>query len=110
MYDNDIELITTLSDLIREVDGSHSLGAAALAEALVERGVTLEGFGARRYAAATELEGGTVLPISGIFDTLGEAERDLAVLLGDDYYRDRRPLIAAATETIWRRVEVTAVR
>lgn len=108
MYDNNVHLIAKLADLIREVDGSHSLGAATLAEALIERGVTLNGFGARRYAAATELEDGTVQPISSAFNTLGEAERDLAVLLGDDYYRDRRPFIAAGTEPTWRRVDVTA--
>jgi hypothetical protein len=31
--------IETLAALIREVDGDHSLGAAALAERLVDRGV-----------------------------------------------------------------------
>lgn len=40
--DNDhVGTITALAALIREVDGSHSLGAAALAEALVRRGVTI---------------------------------------------------------------------
>lgn len=33
------EEITRLAALIREVDGNHSLGAAALAEALTDRGV-----------------------------------------------------------------------
>lgn len=31
--------VTRLAALIREVDGGHSLGAAALAEALIDRGV-----------------------------------------------------------------------
>lgn len=33
--------INRLAALIREVDGNHDLGAAALAEALIEKGVTL---------------------------------------------------------------------
>ena len=32
-----VEHILILADIIREVDGSHSLGAAALAEAILDR-------------------------------------------------------------------------
>lgn len=35
------DVVTALAEIIRRVDGSHTLGAAALAEALVENGVTL---------------------------------------------------------------------
>ena len=41
MADHDADTIATLAALIRDVDGSHQLGAAALAEALVHRGVTI---------------------------------------------------------------------
>lgn len=37
-----IQMVERLAALIREVDGGHSLGAAALAEALVKRGVTIQ--------------------------------------------------------------------
>lgn len=40
MADHDADAIGALAALIRDVDGSHQLGAAALAEALVHRGVT----------------------------------------------------------------------
>lgn len=36
------EDVARLAALIREVDGDHSLGAAALAEALIDRGVRVE--------------------------------------------------------------------
>lgn len=98
------DLITTLAAMIREVDGSHSLGAAALAEALVERGVTFEDPKARVYAAATVRSDGTVEPVSNPFDTRAQAEHDLALLLGDDYYRDCRPFIATSTAPVWRPV------
>lgn len=106
MDDNgNCELITTLASVIREVDGSHSLGAAALAEALIARGVTVSSPTSRVYAAATLLSDGTVEPISASFSTLAEAEQDLAILRGDDYYRDRRPFIATSQVPHWRPVE-----
>lgn len=37
-----IQMVERLAALIREVDGDHSLGAAALAEELVKRGVTIQ--------------------------------------------------------------------
>lgn len=40
--------IQDLAALIREVDGDHTMGASALAEALVDRGVTCR---AGRYSA-----------------------------------------------------------
>ncbi|MUM03405.1 hypothetical protein B5P44_01035 [Mycobacterium sp. CBMA 213] len=36
-----VDEINALAALIHEIDGNHTLGAAALAEALVDRGVTL---------------------------------------------------------------------
>lgn len=36
-----VDEINALAALIREIDGNHTLGAAALAEALVNRGVTI---------------------------------------------------------------------
>lgn len=101
-------LISTLAAVIREVDGNHSLGAAALAEALVARGVTLEDAKARVYAAATVRSDGTVEPVSNPFDTQAEAEHDLALLLGNDYYRDYRPFIATSTAPVWRPVTAPA--
>ena len=35
MTDPDFDLIDNLADIIREVDGNHSLGASALAEAIL---------------------------------------------------------------------------
>lgn len=40
-HDHDAEVVGTVAAVIREVDGSHELGAAALAKALVNRGVTI---------------------------------------------------------------------
>ncbi len=40
-YTDSVDEINTLAALIREIDGNHTLGAAALAEALINRGVTL---------------------------------------------------------------------
>ncbi|SKY96894.1 Uncharacterised protein [Mycobacteroides abscessus subsp. bolletii] len=37
-----IQMVERLAALIREVDGDHSLGPAALAEELVKRGVTVQ--------------------------------------------------------------------
>lgn len=99
-------LITALAAVIREVDGSHSLGAAALAEALVERGVTFKNHKVRVYAPATVRSDGTVEPVTNPFDTPAEAERELAGLLGDDYYRDQRPFIATSDAPVWRAVDV----
>lgn len=103
-----VELITTLAALIREVDGSHSLGAAELAEALAERGVTMSSPPSRVYAAATLLSDGTVEPVSTSFTTRAEAEHDLAILRGDDYYRDRRPFIATSVVQHWHPVDTAS--
>lgn len=94
-----------LGALIREVDGSHSMGAAALAEALFERGVRFEDPGLRVYAAATVRADGTVEPVSNPLPTRDAAEQELAGLLGDDYYRDCRPFIATSVTQIWRPVD-----
>jgi len=100
----DSELIDTVAALIRDVDGSHTLGAAQLAEALVERGVTMADQTSRVFAAATVDSAGTIVPLSNSFPTQAEAQEDLAVLLGDDYYRDQRPFIATAIPPRWRTV------
>lgn len=96
--------IGRLAALIREVDGSHSMGAAALAEALVERGVRFEDSGCV-YAAATVRADGTVEPVSNPLPTRVAAEQELAGLLGDDYYRDCSPFIATSVAQIWRPVD-----
>lgn len=99
-------LVAAVAMLIRQVDGGgQALGAAQLARALVERGVTLVDQGPRVYAAATVRNDGTVAPISDSFDTRTEAEHNLAVLLGDDYYRDRRPFVATSVLPAWRPVD-----
>lgn len=103
-------LIAALAALIREVDGRHVLGAAALAEALVERGVTFEDSGSRVYAAATVRRDGTVEPVSNPFGTRDEAEQELAGLLGDDYYRDCRPFIATSVAPVWRPVDLADLK
>lgn len=104
--DRDTSLVTALAAAIRQVDGSHSLGAAALAEALVERGVTV---GDRKvYAPATLRSDGTVEPVTNPLDTQAKAEQELAGLLGDDYYRDQRLFIATSIAPVWRAVEPTA--
>lgn len=102
--DDAADLITALAAVIRQVDGSHSLGAAALAEALVEHGVRFEDPQLRVYAPATMLRDGTVEPVTNPFNTRAEAEEELAGLLGDDYYRDRRPFIATSIAPVWRAV------
>ncbi|CAN3132292.1 hypothetical protein ACNUDN_30655 [Mycobacterium sp. smrl_JER01] len=94
-------LITTLAAVIRDVDGAHRLGAAELAEALVSRGVTITDPAEQLYATAVDAGDGTVQPVSTPSRTSTEAEDDLATLLGDDYYRDRRPFIATAPRQIW---------
>lgn len=100
----DAELVTTLAAVIREVDGSHSLGAAELAEALVERGVRISDPDRCVYAVATVCRDGTIEPVSNSFGTEAEAQQDLAVLCGDDYYRDREPFIASSSAQVWQRV------
>ncbi|WP_131722473.1 hypothetical protein [Mycolicibacterium conceptionense] len=109
--DSDAEpsLVDTLAALLREVDGSHSLGAAALAEELVKRGVTIEVAGSRVYAPAALRGDGTIEPVSNSFSTLDLAEQELAGLLGDDYYRDCRPFVATSVAQVWRPVEVPQV-
>lgn len=97
-------LIATVATLIRQASGEHVLDAAQLAQVLVERGVTLVDQG-RVYAAATVCDDGTVAPVSDSFATRTEAEHELAVLLGDDYYRDRRPFIATSVLPEWRPVD-----
>lgn len=98
----DADLITRVAALIRDVDGSHTLGAAQLAEALVERGVTMADPTAHVFAAATVDSAGAIVPLSNSFPTQAEAQEDLAVLLGDDYYRDQRPFIATSIPPLWR--------
>lgn len=45
------------------------------------------------YAVVTGLGDGTLSPMSKACETTGEAERELAWMLGDDLYRDRHPFI-----------------
>lgn len=97
--------VTALAALIRRVDGDHSMGAAQLAEALIQHGVTIAGQTEQQYAAAVSRDNGTVEPVSSTFGTRAEAEHDLAVLLGDDYYRDRRPFVATAAKQTWTPLE-----
>lgn len=78
------------------------MGAAALAEALVERGVLPEG-SRRVYAAATVRSDGTVEPVSDLLPTRAAAE--LAGLLGYDYYRACSPFIATSVAQVWRPVD-----
>lgn len=101
--------VTTLAALIRRVDGGHCMGAAQLAEALMQHGVTIAGPAEQQYAAAISRGDGTVEPVSSPFATRAEAEHDLAVLLGDDYYRDRRPFVATATKQTWTPLEPATV-
>ncbi|AMU76028.1 hypothetical protein [Mycobacteroides abscessus] len=50
------QVVDHLAALLREVDGDHSLGAAALAEKLVKRGVTVQpGATSNRHVALPEL-------------------------------------------------------
>lgn len=106
MQDREV-LVTTLAALIREVDGDHSMGAAQLAEALIQRGVAVATPAEQQYAAAVLSSNGTVEPVSSTFEMRAEAERDLAVLLGDDYYRDRQPFLATAMKQTWTLLEPT---
>ncbi|MBE5477861.1 hypothetical protein E3G68_005194 [Mycobacteroides abscessus] len=99
--DVDSSLVEILAALLRDVDGSHSLGAAALAEELVKRGVTIEVPGSRVYAPATLRSDGTVEPVSNSFRTRDLAERELTALMGDDYYRDRRLFVATSVAQVW---------
>jgi hypothetical protein len=95
-------LIEAVAELIRDVDGSHELGAAALAEALVHRGVTLRARGEQRvYAVATKPRDGNARAMSESFTTLDAAMHELAVMRGDDYYLDQHPFIATCVETPW---------
>lgn len=48
MPDDAADVTETVAAIIREVDGNHELGAAALAEALVNRGVTVKAQAERR--------------------------------------------------------------
>lgn len=45
------------------------------------------------YAMVTRLGDGTLSAMSKACETAGEAERELAWMLGDDFYRDRHPFI-----------------
>lgn len=102
MADHDAEVIETVAAMIREVDGNHELGAAALAEALVNRGVTIKTTAQRRtYAVATRLGDGSTRALSIAFATPSEAARELAVMQGDDYYRDQHPFVATTVESPW---------
>lgn len=102
MPDDAADVTETVAAIIREVDGNHELGAAALAEALVNRGVTVKAQAERRaYAVATRLRDGSTRALSTTFATPGEAARELAVLLGDDYYRDQNPFVATTVQSPW---------
>ncbi len=49
MNEPDVDLIIALAAIIREVDGNHSLGAASLAEAILEHpSITVQIAGAMR--------------------------------------------------------------
>ncbi|GAB1816074.1 hypothetical protein [Mycobacterium sp. MUNTM1] len=74
------ESINALATLIREVDGSHTLGAAALAETLVVRGVTITAREQWAYAVATRNSDASIRALSQSFATPREAEHELAVL------------------------------
>lgn len=102
MSDHHAEVVETVAAMIREADGSHELGAAALAEALVNRGVTIKtGNESRTYAVATRLRDGCTRVLSTTFPTPADAARELAVMLGDDYYRDQHPFVATTVESPW---------
>lgn len=107
--DADPNVVGTLAALLREVDGSHSLGAGALAEELVKRGVTIEDLGSRVYAPAAFRSDGAIEPVTNSFSTRSQAEQELAGLLGDDYYRDRQPFLATSVAQIWRPVDLIVV-
>lgn len=53
------------------------------------------------FAVATRLTDGRIRALSKHCATRAEAERELSALLGDDYYRDQCPFIAAGWETQW---------
>lgn len=102
MADQDAGVIEHLAAVIREVDGRHQLGAAALAEALVDRGVTIKAQPERRaYAVAARHHDGTTRALSQSFATLSEAAHELARMRGDDYYRDQHPFVATCAESPW---------
>ncbi len=102
MVDQDAGVIEELAAVIRAVDGSHELGAAALAEALVNRGVTIKAQAERRaYAVAARHRDGNTRALSQSFATLGEAAHELAWMRGDDYYRHRHPFVATCVEAPW---------
>lgn len=102
MSDDDASVIEAVAAMIRDVDGNHDLGAAALAEGLVARGVTIKPQPERRvYAVATTLPDRTTRPLSTTFPTPGAAAQELAAMLGDDYYRDQQPFIATTVEPQW---------
>lgn len=64
-------------------------------------------FGNVVFAVVTQLGDGSIRALSKSFGTRGEAEHELAVLLGDDYYRDQRPFVAASWEPRWLRLDAT---
>lgn len=102
MDDQDSGVIDKLAAVIREVDGRHKLGAAALAEALVDRGVTIKTQAERRtYSVAARHRDGNTRALSQSFATLSEAAHELARMRGDDYYRDRHPFVATCVESPW---------
>jgi hypothetical protein len=53
------------------------------------------------FAVATRLGDGSIRALSKSFASRGEAEQELAVLLGDDYYRDQRPFVATSWKPQW---------
>lgn len=74
----------------------------------IDRAVGRSGlFGNVVFAVATQLGDGSIRALSKSFGTRGEAEHELAVLLGDDYYRDQRPFVAASWEPRWLRLDAT---
>ena len=55
MIEPDVNLILALAAIIREVDGSHSLGAASLAEAILKHPlITVQIAGAMRPTTTTQ--------------------------------------------------------
>ncbi len=68
----------------------------------VDRAVGRSGlFGNVVFAVATRLGDGSIRALSKSFGTRGEAEHELAVLMGDDYYRDQRPFVATSWKPQW---------
>lgn len=89
-------------------DQARKSHAAHVLDVLNANGVTAADADARLFAAATVAGDGTIQPVPGTFTTAAQAEEDLAALLGDDYYRDRHPFVAATLTPTWRPIEPAA--